>query len=187
MAPSTSSLIMMALGQSMACVLSERRAFCHDDFAKYHPAGSLGRRLAGVETIMRRGEDLRIARSDETVREVFAKSRHQGRRTGAILLLDEAGRLNGFFTDSDLARLFENRNDSALDRPIADVMTRTPITISRNAKMSEALEIFRHRKISELPVVDEEGRPVGLLDITDAIGVDPTVAENSPLRLAKSA
>lgn len=186
LAPSASSTVMMALGHAVAFVLSERRQFTAEDFARYHPAGSLGRKLATVESYMRRGTDLRTAKDARTVREVFASQRHHGRRTGAIILTDADGRLTGLFTDSDLARLFERRADEVLDRPIAEVMTRDPVTIGPAARMAEALDIFRTRKISELPVVDPDRKPLGLLDITDLIGLlppDEKLGADSPLRL----
>jgi arabinose-5-phosphate isomerase len=139
--------------------------------------------LAAVDEYMRQGEELRIAPMSDTVRTVFAQVRHQGRRTGAIMLVDAAGRLAGLFTDSDLARLFEQRADALLDAPIERVMTKQPVVIDRTARMSEALEILRARKISELPVVDGGGRPVGMLDITDLIGLEPpdTALQSRPV------
>ena len=103
------------------------------------------------------------------------------------MLVDADGRLAGLFTDSDLARLFERHDDGALDRPIAEVMTRHPVTLARTARVAEAVDVLRARKISELPVVDADGRPVGMLDITDLIGLDPeTAAGTRPvLRLAE--
>jgi arabinose-5-phosphate isomerase len=186
LAPSTSTTAMLALGDALAFTLSELRQFGPDDFAKYHPAGSLGRKLATVESHMRRGAELRIASAGETVREVFARVRHEGRRTGAIILTDAAGRLAGLFTDSDLARLFEGRSDSAFDLPIARVMTTAPVTIAPTARLTDAVEVLRARKISELPVVDADTRPVGMLDITDLIGLEPpagAAAYRPPLRL----
>jgi arabinose-5-phosphate isomerase len=99
------------------------------------------------------------------------------------MLVDAAGRLAGLFTDSDLARLFEQRADALLDAPIERVMTKQPVVIDRTARMSEALEILRARKISELPVVDGGGRPVGMLDITDLIGLEPpdTALQSRPV------
>src|SRR5581483_4210765 len=79
----------------------------------------------------------------------------------------------GIFTDSDLARLIEARRDAALDRSIAEVMTRNPRTIPLGARVMEAVEILQRHKISELPVVDGAGRPIGLIDITDLIGFAP--------------
>jgi arabinose-5-phosphate isomerase len=162
---------MFAVGDALAFVLSRMRDFSREDFARYHPAGSLGRKLLKVEAVMRQGNDLRLAPDQETVREVFARIRKRGRRTGAVMLTDETGRLRGLFTDSDLARLFEERRDAALDRPIAEVMTRDPITISLGCRVADAVDIMRLRKISELPVVDLDDRPAGLIDITDLIGL----------------
>ena len=171
LAPSTSTTVMIALGDALAFVLSRMRDFTHEDFARYHPAGSLGRKLLRVEAVMRRGPELRVASCEDTVRDVFARARRRGRRTGAVMLIDAAERLCGLFTDSDLARLFEQRRDEAVDRPIREVMTANPITVQHGARVADAVEVLRRRKISELPVVDSLGRPVGLLDITDLIGL----------------
>jgi arabinose-5-phosphate isomerase len=173
LAPSTSTTAMIAVGDALAFVLSQMREFTHEDFARYHPAGSLGRKLLKVEAIMRRGAELRLAQVTETVRAVFARDRGRGRRTGAVMLLNADGRLCGLFTDSDLARLFEGRRDTALDRPIAEVMTRDPLTVLSGTRVADAVDIMRRRKISELPVVDAAGMPLGLIDITDVIGLLP--------------
>ena len=178
LAPSTSTTAMMAVGDALAFVLSRMRGFTHEDFARFHPAGSLGRKLLNVDALMRRGDDLRLASATDTVREVFAQVRHRGRRTGAIMLVDAMGRLCGLFTDSDLARLFEQRQDAALDRSIAEVMTPSPLTVPLGSRVLDAVEILRRHRISELPVVDAAGRPIGLLDITDVIGLLP--AEEVP-------
>jgi arabinose-5-phosphate isomerase len=178
LAPSASTTAMIALGDALAFVLSQERAFTHEDFARFHPAGSLGRKLLKVESVMRQGSELRRAAASETVRSVFARSRHAGRRTGAVMLVDDDGRLCGLFTDSDLARLIEARRDEALDRPIREVMTANPITVPLGVRVGEAVELLRRHKISELPVVDAEGRPAGLLDITDLIDMDP--ADSKP-------
>lgn len=187
LAPSSSTTVMIALGDALAFTLLEQRQFTAEQFARFHPAGSLGRKLATVAECMRSGGELRIASANDTVRSVFAKVRHTGRRTGAIMLTDSAGQLVGLFTDSDLARLFESRRDESLDAPIAQVMTKQPVVISPEARVAEAIEMLKARKFSELPVVDAAGRPVGMLDITDLIGLEviPTANETRPvLRLA---
>ena len=184
LAPSTSTTAMIAVGDALAFVLSRMRDFSREDFARYHPAGSLGRKLLRVEAVMRQGHDLRLAPTQETVREVFARIRKRGRRTGAIMLTDDTGRLRGLFTDSDLARLFEERRDAALDHPIAEVMTRDPITISLGSRVADAIDILRQRKISELPVVDPAGRPAGLIDITDLIGLLPAEEAETTAQVA---
>ena len=171
LAPSTSTTAMIAVGDALAFVLSRLRQFSHEDFARFHPAGSLGRKLLRVENVMRQGQDLRIAGCKQSVREVFAGNRRRGRRTGAVMLVEESGRLVGLFTDSDLARLFEQRRDADLDRPIEEVMTHHPLTTVVGDRVLDAVEILRSHRISELPVVDGAGCPVGLLDITDLLGL----------------
>jgi arabinose-5-phosphate isomerase len=171
LAPSTSTTAMIAVGDALAFALTRLREFTHEDFARFHPAGSLGRKLLRVEAVMRTGASLRVAGADRTVREVFAQAQRLGRRTGAVMLTGEGGRLCGLFTDSDLARLFEQRRDEALDRPIREVMTPDPVTVPLGTRLADAMEVMRRRKISELPVVDVAGQPAGLVDITDLIGL----------------
>jgi arabinose-5-phosphate isomerase len=173
LAPSASTTAMIAVGDALAFVLSQMRAFTTEDFARFHPAGNLGRKLLKVDAVMRRGADLRLASCRDSVREVFARVQHRGRRTGAVMLTDADGRLCGLFTDSDLARLFEQRRDTALDRPIGQVMTPDPYQVAQGTRVADAVEVLRRCKISELPVVDAVGRPVGLIDITDVLGLLP--------------
>jgi arabinose-5-phosphate isomerase len=184
LAPSTSTTAMIAVGDALAFTLMRMRDFTHEDFARFHPAGSLGRRLLKVDSVMRQGDELRLASSRSTVREVFAQVQRLGRRTGAVMLIDEEQKLCGLFTDSDLARLFEQRRDFALDRPIGEVMTPQPLTVAQGTRLSDAVEIFKQRKISELPVIDATSRPVGLLDITDVIAV---VSQEDAEQLARVA
>lgn len=171
LAPSTSTTAMIAVGDALAFALARLREFTPEDFARFHPAGSLGRKLLKVEQVMRTGAQLRLADANRTVRDVFAQVQRQGRRTGAVMLTGGDGRLCGLFTDSDLARLFEQRRDDALDRPIREVMTVGPITVPVGTRVVDALDVLRLRKISELPVVDGAGKPAGLLDVTDLIGL----------------
>ncbi len=183
LAPSASTTVMLALGDALAFALMEISGFSAEHFGRLHPAGSLGRKLAIVDSVMRCGAALRSAGVDETVRSVFARSGRRGRRTGAVMLTEADGRLAGIFTDSDLARLIEKRTDHLLDRPIRELMTRDPLTIAAGARLPDALEIMRQHKISELPVVDAAGRPVGLLDVTDLLDLMP-VDEDEAIRHA---
>jgi arabinose-5-phosphate isomerase len=172
LAPSTSTSLMLALGDALALVTSGLRGFTPEDFAARHPGGSLGRQLMLVEEAMRPLGQCRVARPAETVRAVFARPL-PSRRTGAVMVIDEEGVLAGIFTDSDLARLFERRNDAALDGPIGRVMTPRPTTLPAGTRLRDAVAIMESRRISELPVVDPGGRPSGLLDIVDLVGVVP--------------
>lgn len=173
LAPSASTTAMLALGDALALVVSRLKGFTADDFARFHPGGSLGMKLAYVEQAMRPVAQCRVAQSDQSVREALVHESRPGRRTGAIMIVDSAGRLAGIFTDSDLARLLERKQDEAIDGPIAAVMTASPTTVSLGTRLAAACEILADRKISELPVVDEDQKPVGLIDITDLVGAMP--------------
>ncbi len=173
LAPSTSTTAMIALGDALALVVSQMKGFAAQDFARFHPGGSLGRKLSRVEEVMRPLSDCRVAEDRLTVREVFVHLSRPGRRTGAIMLVDSQGCLSGVFTDSDLARLFEANRDAALDAPICDVMTPQPASVTQGTRLPAAVEILRAKRISELPVVDQEGRPAGLIDITDVVTLLP--------------
>jgi len=151
--------------------------FAADDFALDHPAGSLGRKLTRVEEVMRTGRQLRRAHVEETVRAVFVRLAGPARRSGAVLIEDGNARLLGIFTDSDLARLFEKRREVELDRPIGTVMTADPYAIRVGATLAEAVDLMKAHKISELPVVDRGEHLVGLIDVTDLIGLVPAEFE----------
>lgn len=177
LAPSTSTTAMLALGDALALVASRMRNFQPEDFARFHPGGSLGRQLSQVEQFMRPLAECRVANEAHTVREVLQQRRVAARRSGAIMIVNDDGRLTGFFTDSDLARLFESRKNEALDGPIRDVMTTNPVTVPIGSMISDALDILAERHISELPVVDTAGQPMGLVDITDLVAHGLPVTE----------
>lgn len=178
LAPSTSTTAMLAMGDALALVVSRMKEFTPHHFAVLHPAGSLGAKLKTVREVMRTKPDLRIASENSTVREVFVTQSTPGRRTGAVMLVDEHEQLTGVFTDSDLARLLERRRDNHLDKPIAEVMTPKPLTIQAEVRMTDVVELMSTRKISELPVVDHNNKPIGLIDITDVISLLPQEPEN---------
>lgn len=182
LAPSASTTAMLALGDALALVLSRLRGFAEEDFARFHPGGSLGRKLAKVEEVMRPLAECRLARQSQSVRDTLIAQRRPGRRTGAVMVVREDGSLCGIFTDSDLARLLERKQDQAIDRPIDDVMTRSPTTVTAGMLLSAACDLLAARKISELPVVDDAGRPLGLIDITDIVGTsrEEDASDSSP-------
>jgi arabinose-5-phosphate isomerase len=177
LAPSASTTALMAVGDALALLVSRMRAFSPEDFALYHPAGSLGRKLSRVEDVMRTGRQLRRARGDETVREVLVRLAGPRRRSGAVLIEDDQTHLLGIFTDSDLARLFEKRREADLDRPIGELMTVDPKRVRVGAMLADAVELLKTHKISELPVVDRSNHLVGLIDVTDLIGLAPAEFE----------
>ena len=164
---------MLAMGDALALVISQQRQFQAMDFAKYHPGGSLGRKLSLVDEIMRPMSSCRTANESESVRECYVRHGGESRRVGVILVLDDDGQLTGIFTDSDLARMLERQQDGCIDSPISNVMTEKPVTIRNGTSTAIAVETLASRNLSELPVVDARNRPVGLIDITDVLGLMP--------------
>jgi arabinose-5-phosphate isomerase len=179
LAPSTSTALLLALGDALALVTSNLRRFTSEDFAARHPGGSLGRQLMLVEDAMRPLAECRLARAHETVRAVFARPL-PARRTGAVMVVGEGHCLEGIFTDSDLARLFERRHDDLLDAPIGHVMTARPTTVPAGTRLRDAVAVLEARRLSELPVVEPDGRVAGLLDVVDLVGLVPHEAIHLP-------
>ena len=172
LAPSASTTAMMALGDALALTVMKLRKFSAEDFALFHPAGQIGRQLIRVKEAMtfRRGENLPVAADSLTVGQVLHEVSTIKRRSGAVILIDAKGKLSGIFADSDLRRLLETAGDeSVLNQPIGRVMTHSPKRINENALASDAMAILRQYRIDELPVVDDEDRPVGLIDVQDLV------------------
>jgi arabinose-5-phosphate isomerase len=167
LAPSTTTTAMLALGDALALAVLKRRGFGPEDYALYHPGGSLGRKLMKVEEVMRRGARCPIIEATRTVREALLSITEA--RAGAISVIDAEGQLVGIFTDGDLRRHFAREPN--VDVPIGIVMTKKPLTIAPGRLASEAARVLRERKIDELPVVDEQGRPVGMVDVQDILAV----------------
>ena len=178
LAPSTSTTAMLAIGDALALVVSHGKQFGPRDFARFHPGGSLGQQLQWARDVMRPVDHVRVASEHGLVRDVLvtrpaADTTSPVRRSGAIILVDTSQRLSGLFTDSDLARLLEQRRESQLDRPISEVMTSDPVTVSGSASLAEVIDVLSRHKFSELPVIDDGGCPIGMIDITDVIGLMP--------------
>src|SRR4051794_32882100 len=147
------------------------RHFTAEDCALFHPAGNLGRKLIKVSEAMtfKRGENLPIASDRLTVGQVLHEVSKIKRRSGAVILVDESGKVSGIFSDGDLRRIVTDSDGAALKRPIAEVMTKNPKRIGAEQLASEAMALMRPYRIDELPVVDEQDRPVGLIDIQDLV------------------
>jgi arabinose-5-phosphate isomerase len=170
LAPTTSTTVSMVMGDALAIALMTRRGFTPDQFALFHPAGTLGRRLLyQVRDVMRKGEQLpRIAPGDslrDGIREMSRAS------MGAVCVVDPAHHLLGILTEGDVRRLFLQGIDPL--GPLGDVMTRTPKTIRDDARLGEALDRMEQgdRKVYVLPVLDEQDRLVGILRMHDIVSM----------------
>ena len=166
LAPTASTTAALALGDALAMVLLERRGFTREDFARLHPAGNLGTALLlKVKDIMRVGERLPVMSDQHTVQDAILGMTKA--KAGSIALVDKSsGRLTGILTDGDLRRHVLGSPDF-LSQPVDRFMTRTPKTVHCDALAVEALRIFDRFKIDDLVVVDDTGRPVGLVDVQD--------------------
>ncbi|MBN1869441.1 MAG: KpsF/GutQ family sugar-phosphate isomerase [Candidatus Omnitrophica bacterium] len=167
LAPMASTTATLVMGDALAACLIIRRNFKKENFAFYHPGGSLGRRLLlKVEDIMRRGAHYPKVNEQMAVKDVLLAITQA--RCGSACVLNKRGKFVGIFTDGDLRRHLETDRD-LLKRKVAEVMTKGPITISKDKLAVEALQILQDRKIDELPVVDKRGGLVGLLDVQDLL------------------
>ena len=165
LAPTSSSTAMLAVGDALAMVLLEARGFKKEDFATFHPGGTLGRTLlTKVEDIMRTRETIPILTGSATVNEALALIAQK--RAGAIAVTDKAGRLIGIYTHGDFTRGYQK--DVHIGRAkLADVMTAKPITVRFDKLAVEVLNLFEAHRIGDLIVVDRKGHPVGLVDAQD--------------------
>ena len=165
LAPTSSTTVMLVLGDALAMVLLEARGFTRDDFARFHPGGRLGRTLLlKVREIMRGSEQMAVVAPSSLVREVLHEM--TSRRAGAAVAMDHEGRLAGIFTHGDFARYFQV--DPHLgDAPVERYLTRAPITVRSDKLAVEVLHILETHRIDDLVVVDEENRPIGIIDSQD--------------------
>jgi arabinose-5-phosphate isomerase len=165
LAPTSSTTAMLVMGDALAMAVLEARGFKQSDFAKYHPAGAIGRALlVQVKDIMRSGERNAVASQRLNVREallVMTKA-----KSGSLSVVNERGKLVGVFTDGDFRRHMAEDAD-LLSKPLASVMTKNPISVREEALAAEALKIFNERSIDDLIVVNAKKEPVGLVDSQD--------------------
>ncbi len=165
LAPTSSTTSMLVLGDALAMVLLEARGFNKEDFARFHPGGSLGRALLlRVNQIMRTEDELAKVTPSTLVLDVIKTM--TSHRAGAAAIVNEVGLLEGIFTHGDFARHFPNTPDIGT-RPVGEFMTRNPITISGEKLAAEVLHVLQKHRVDDLVVVDSTGKPIGLVDSQD--------------------
>ena len=171
LAPTASTSAMLALGDALAMAVLSERDFDRTDYALYHPSGSLGRRLMLVEEVMRKGDELPLVSEGTKVADVLILTTQTPGRPGASLIVDADGRLAGIFTDGDLRRMLEGGHIENLQVPVDDFMGRDPKTLRPDQLAEDAHRVLRQFKKDQAPVVDSDGRPVGLIDVQDLLDV----------------
>lgn len=165
LAPTSSTTVMLALGDAIAMVLLEARGFNKEDFAKFHPAGMVGRSLLmRVHQVMRPRDAMAVVRPADRIRDVLKTM--TAVRAGAAVVAGDDSHLAGIFTHGDFARHFQT--DAKIgDRVVADLMTLNPVTVHRDRLAVEVLNLLERHRIDDLVVVDDENIPVGIVDSQD--------------------
>ena len=164
LAPTTSTTVMMALGDAIAVTLFERKGFTADDFQTFHPGGELGRRLVPVADLMHVGSEVPLIDDDASMANALVTM--TAKRFGCVGIVGADGRLRGIVTDGDLRR---HMGPELVSARAVDVMTPDPKTIRPGALASEALGVMNARAITNLFVVDDDHVPVGIVHIHDCL------------------
>ena len=165
LAPTSSTTVMLVLGDALAMVLLEARGFNKEDFAKFHPAGMIGRSLLmRVHQIMRPQESMAIVATDTPIREVLKAM--TAVRAGAAVVAADDRQLLGIFTHGDFARHFQS-DPKIGDRLVADLMTLNPVTVHKDRLAVEVLNLLERHRIDDLVVIDDAKVPVGIVDSQD--------------------
>ena len=165
LAPTTSTTVTLALGDALAIALLKARNFQAEDFALFHPAGSLGRKLLlTVDDIIAKTQKNPLTYGQATIQEALFLMTAQG--LGATSVVDKDNKLVGILTDGDIRRACALSKD-AVYRNVDDLYNRTPVTISEGALAANALELMEFHKVNVLPVVDANNRPIGMIHIHD--------------------
>ena len=165
LAPTTSTIMMLALGDALAVALLERKGLTAEDFKLYHPGGKLGRRLVWVADIMHAGDSLPLVRADAAMAEALIVM--TAKRLGCVGAIDGEGALVGIVTDGDLRR---HMDAGLLQEPVSEIMSVDPVTIHSGALGAEAVHLMNRCQITNIFVVEEK-RPVGVVHIHDCLRV----------------
>jgi arabinose-5-phosphate isomerase len=170
LAPTTSVNCISAVGDALVLGVMSLRQFSKEEFAGFHPGGSLGRKLLKVHQVMefKVGENFAALPDTLTVREILDRDPSSGRRAGAVVLMNGKGQLSGVFTDGDLRRHLKS-NPGVLSAAVGELMTRNPKRIHKDALASEALALLNRYRIDELPVVNDAEELIGLIDVQDLV------------------
>jgi arabinose-5-phosphate isomerase len=170
LAPTSSTTAALAMGDALAICAMHQRKFSSEDFARFHPGGTLGRGLTlRVGELMRTGARLAVLPENASVRDAMRAITEAV--TGAAVIVDNAGNLSGYLTDGDVRRLLvhsENAND-LLGQNVAQIMTRSPLAFSPDQLALDAMRSLQERGVDDAPVVGENNVPVGLLDVQELL------------------
>lgn len=167
LAPTSSTTLQMAIGDAVAGMTTRLLGLEKEDFAMFHPGGTLGKRLLlRVSDLMGKGAEMPVTRDCALISDALFDITSKG--YGATVIVDEDGRLAGIFTDGDLRRFMERRGPQSFDMPVSAAMTAGPRTITADKLAQEALRLLERYEISVL-VVTEGEKPIGILHLHDIL------------------
>lgn len=171
-APSVSTTCMLALGDAIAFTVMKARKFSAEEYARFHPGGEIGANLitVGQSMMFKPGEKLPLVESDDTVEAMFRKTSDVKRR-GAVMVVGGGGALAGIITDGDLRRAIGDKKENLFGTKVSEIMTAGCKRVTEDTLAAEAMAIFHKYRIDELPVVDENERPIGLIDVQDIVAI----------------
>jgi len=164
--PTVSTTVSLALGDALAIALLTKRGFKEQDFALFHPAGALGRRLAKIGDLMHKGDEVPIIHEEKRMKDALYEMTKK--RLGMTCVVDQNGILVGIITDGDLRRLIEKHND-LLNKVVKNIMIHNPKTISQDEIAAKAVELMELYSITSLICVDKAERPIGVIHLHDLL------------------
>jgi arabinose-5-phosphate isomerase len=172
LAPSVSTTCMLAMGDTLALTIMKARQFSVEDYARFHPAGALGARLITVGQTMwfKSGEELPLTQMEQTVGDMLTHTAHQ-KRHGAVMVVDKQGKLAGIITDGDLRRAVTHFGKEVFNKRAGEIMTAGCKRVREDTLAAEAMATLHKYRIDELPVVDTQNRPIGLIDVQDIVAI----------------
>ncbi len=163
LAPTTSTTMMIALGDALAATLMEIRGFTAEDFRNYHPGGKLGKKLMRVRDLMRKGAELPLVNKNDPMSNVLLVMTQKS--LGCAGVIDASGALVGIVTDGDLRR---HMDKDLTSRKASEIMTKSPMTVAPNVLAAEAIKVLNDSKRTQVFVVEDKN-PVGILHIHDLL------------------
>jgi len=166
--PTASSAAALAMGDALAMALLEKKGFSPEDYAYYHPAGAIGRKVLKIKHVMRPKKASPVVASGTKIIDALHKITQA--HAGIVSVVTEEGVLLGVFTDGDLRRAIESDQEAA-NKEIDAFMTRDPVTAGPETLVAEALRLVKEKDIGALIVADQKGRPVGMVDERDLLGL----------------
>lgn len=168
LAPTTSTTASLALGDALAVSLAGLNGLTEEDFALYHPAGSLGRKLLTTvaDVLKIRDQNPKIKAEASVQQALFTMTES---RMGSTAVINQAGRLIGIVTDGDIRRAVKSQNKDLLNARVSEIMTADPETIGEEKLAAEALKLMEQKEINHLPIIDDNGSPLGMVNFQDLL------------------